>query len=69
MDRFSEEMTGSSTREQDDWRDEDDEETGCTPAEMAALPAAECVRCGSERKTVQGDREIRQGAVCCTEVA
>lgn len=83
MDRFTEEMTRSSRRERDEDTGCTELEMA-VPAGMIrryaivpsgsvnwleALPAAECVQCGSEKRTVQGDREIRQGAVCCTEVA
>ncbi len=40
-----------------------------TASLMQSAPAAQCANCMSTRKTVQRDREIRAGAVCCGEVA
>lgn len=73
MDRFSEEMIGSRDRyEGFDCPDENvDDGPSCREIwlRLQAQDAAACVRCGSGRETVVGDRQIRQGAVCCEGAA
>ena len=42
MDRFSETDAGTfaARRDHDDWKDEPDDDTGCTPREMTAAISA-----------------------------